>query len=174
MFCDVQLIIVIEEGGLCRILSCFLAFLFLLSTQPKCFLKVPVLRSKVAALGCGSPLTLLDRFTKVIVCTSSPRVLTRPGSSPFIFIAKFSIIDGRFGSHAIPHVSSRPSLLSQPRIIGEKIGDIFGLLTDVCALVFAVLVNILELLKGLDNVEIVTEIDDDVLRASVQAVIEKS
>ena len=71
-------------------------------------------------------------------------------------------------------MSSRPSLFSQPSIVGEEIGDVFGLLTDICALVLAILVNILELLEGLDNVDIITEIDDDVFRAGVQAVIEKS
>jgi energy-converting hydrogenase Eha subunit H len=71
-------------------------------------------------------------------------------------------------------VSSRPSLFSQPSVVGEQIGDIFGLLTDICALVLAILVDVLELLESLDNVDIVTEIDDDVLRASVQTVIEKS
>ena len=71
-------------------------------------------------------------------------------------------------------MSSRPSFFSQPSIVGEKIGDVFGLLTDICALVLAILVDILELLEGLDNVDVVTEIDDDILRASVQAIIKKS
>jgi len=154
---------------------CFLAFLILFSTQPKCFLEVPLLRGKVAVLGCGCPLTLLDRFTKVVIRSLTPPVLAGPRSSPFVLVTEVGgIIDGRFGGHPVPHVSSRPSLFSQPSVIGEEVGDVFGLLTDVCALVLAILVNILKLLEGLDNVDIVAEIDDDVLRASVQAVIEKS
>ena len=38
----------------------------------------------------------------------------------------------------------------------------------------AILVNVLELLKSLDNVEIVAEIYDNVLRTSVQTVIKQS
>jgi hypothetical protein len=128
----------------------------------------------VATLGCGCPLTLLDRFTKVIIGRITSSVLTRPRPSPFVLVTKVGIIDGRSGGHPVPHVSSRPSLFSQPSIVGEEVGDVFGLLTDICTLVLAILVNVLELLEGLDNVDIITEIDDDVLRASVQAVIEKS
>ena len=78
------------------------------------------------------------------------------------------------GGHTILQASSRHSLFPQPGIIGEKIGDVFGLLTDICALVPAILVNVLELLKSLDNVEIVAEIYDNVLRTSVQTVIKQS
>ena len=170
---DAQLIIIVEEGGFRWIMSC-LALLLLFSTQPKCFLEVPLLRGKAAALGCGCLLALLDRFTKFIIGSVAPPVLTRPRSSPFVLVAKVGIIDGRSGGHPVPHGSSRPSLFSQPSIVGEEVGDVFGLLTDICALVLAILVNILELLEGLDNVDIITEIDDDVLRAGVQTVIEKS
>ena len=41
-------------------------------------------------------------------------------------------------------------------------------------MVLAILVNMLELIEGLDNVDIITEIEDEVLRASVQAVIDKN
>lgn len=171
---DVQLIVIIEECRLSRILSCLLASLLLLSTQSKCFLEVPLFRSKTTALGCGSLLALLDRFIKVVVGGVTLRVLTRPSPSSFVLVPGFNIVNGRSRGHPIPHVSSRPSLFSQPSVVGKKIGDIFGLLTDICTLVLAILVDILELLEGLDNVDIVTEVDDDVLRASVQTVIEKS
>jgi len=155
-------------------LSCLLAFLLLLSTQPKCFLEVPLLRSKAATLSCSGSLALLDCFSKFIVGIVATRVLTRPRPSPFVLVAEVSVIDGRSGGHAIAHVSSRPSLFSQPTVIGEKIGDVFSLLTDICALVLAILVNKLELLEGLDNVDVITEVYDDVLRTSMQAVIEES
>jgi len=173
MPCDVQLIVVIEEGRLSRILSCLLSFLLLLSTQPKRLLEVSIFRSKVAGLGCGSLSTLLDRFTKIIVGRVALRVLTRPRPPPFVLIPEFAIVDGGSGGHPIPHVSSRPSLFSQPSIVREEIGDVFGLLTDICALILAILVDELKLLECLDNVDVVTEIYDDVLRASVQTVIEK-
>ena len=153
--------------------SRLLVFLLLFSAQSKCFLEVSLLRGKVAALGCGGLLTLLNCFTKVFVGRVTPRGLTRPGSPSFVLVTGVGVVDGRSGGHSIPHASSGPSFFSQPGIVGEEIGDVFGLLTDICALIFAILVNILELLEGLDNVDIVTEIDDDVLSASVQAVIEE-
>ena len=121
----------------------------------------------------SSPLALFDRLIKVVV-GGITRVLTCPGPSPFVLIAEVNIVYGGSGGHPIPHVSSRPSLFSQSSIVGKKIGDIFGLLTDIRALVLAILVDILKLLEGLDNVDVVTEIDDDVLRAGVQTVIEES
>ena len=60
-------------------------------------------------------------------------------------------------------MSSCPPLFSQPSIVGEEVGDVFSLLADIRALVLAILVNILELLESLDNVDVITEIDDDVL-----------
>jgi hypothetical protein len=64
-------------------------------------------------------------------------------------------------------------LFSQSSIVGEEVGDSSGLLTDMEALVLGILLGILGLLEGLDNVDILTE-TDDVLRANVQAVVEKS
>jgi hypothetical protein len=73
-----------------------------------------------------------------------------------------------------PHESPCPPLLSQSSIVGEEVGDFSGLLMDSEASVLAILLDILGLLEGFDNVDILTEIDDDVLRANVQAVVEKS
>ena len=67
-----------------------------------------------------------------------------------------------------------PSLLAQPGIIGEKIGDVTGLFTDGFAWVLAILVDVPELLKSLDKVDIVAEIYVNVLRTSVQTVTKKS
>ena len=173
MSSDVQLIVIVEQGRFSGVMSCLLAFLLLFSAQPKCFLEVSLLRGKVAALGCGGPLTLLDRFTKVLVGRVAPGCLTRPGSPSFVLVTGVGVVDGRSRGHTIPHASSGSSFFPQPSIVGEEIGDVFGLLTDICALIFAILVNVLEFLEGLDNVDIVTEIDDDVLRAGVQAVIEE-
>ena len=127
----------------------------------------------MAAFGCSSPPALLDGLAKVIVGSVTPRVLAGSGPSPFILVDGFGITDGRFGGHPIPHVSSRPSFFSQPSVVGEQIGDIFGLLTDIGALVLAIFVDVLELLESLDNVDIVAEVYDDVFRACVQAIIKK-
>ena len=67
-----------------------------------------------------------------------------------------------------------PSLLAQPGIIGEKIGDVTGLFTDGFAWVLAILVDVPELLKSLDKVDIVAEIYVNVLRTNEQTVIKKS
>ena len=68
----------------------------------------------------------------------------------------------------------RPSLSPQPGIIGEKIGDVTGLFTDEFTWVLAILVDVPELLKSRDKVEIVAEIYVNVLRTSVQTVTKKS
>ena len=166
-FRDVQLIVVIEEGGLGRILSCFLAVFFFFLAQSDCLLNVAFLGGEMPTFSGSSPLTLLDCFDKVGVGSVVPRFWARTRPSPFVFVTEAGIVIGGSVGHPIPHVSSRPSLFSQPRIVGEQIGDIFGLLTDVCALVLAILVDELELLESLDDVEIVAEIYDDVFRASV-------
>ena len=131
----------------------------------------------MSAFGSGGPLTFLDCFAKVIIgsATAGTRARLRPGlrSSPFVLVAEVGIVDRGTRGHPISHVSSRPSLFSQPSVVGEQIGDIFGLLTDVCALVLAILVDVLEFLQSLDNVEIVAKIYDDVFGASVQTVIKE-
>lgn len=172
--CDAQLIVIIEQGGFGSILSRLLAFFLLFSAQSKRFLEVSILCGKVAVLGCGGLLALLNRFAKVVVGRVTPGVLTRSGSPPFVLVTRVGLVDRRSGGHTIPHVSSGPSLFAQPSIVGEKVGDVFGFLADIRALIFAVLVDVLELLEGLDNVDVITEIDDDVLRTGVQAVIKKS
>lgn len=53
--------------------------------------------------------------------------------------------------------------MAEAVFVSEKIGDIFGFLSDIGTLIFTVLVNILEFLESFDNVDIVPEIDDDVL-----------
>jgi len=41
-------------------------------------------------------------------------------------------------------------------------------------MVFAILVDVLEFLESLDNVDVVAKVDNDVLRALVETVIEDS
>ena len=127
-------------------------------------LEVPLLRGNI----------LLDRFTKVIVGSVTPLVLTRPSPSPFVLATKVGIIGRRSGGLVVQHGSSQPSFFSQSSFVREDVGDICGLPTDICAFVLAILVNILELPEVPDKVDIITEIYDDVFRASIQAVIEKS
>jgi hypothetical protein len=178
MFCDLQLIVIIEEGGLGRILSCLLAFLLLFSAESNGFLKVPILRIYVANRFVCNPQTLLEYLAKVIVDGIISRVLVpgaRARSRPpsFVLVTKAGIIDGGSGGHPIPHMSSRPSFFPQPGVVGEEIGDIFGLLTDVRPLVLTILVDELEFLESLDKIDVVAEIYDNVFRASVQTIIKE-
>ena len=54
----------------------------------------------------------------------------------------------------------------------KKVGDIFGLLADVGTLVLVIFVDVLELLQGFDDVDVVTEEKDDVLGAGQETIIE--
>jgi hypothetical protein len=56
----------------------------------------------------------------------------------------------------------------------EEVRDVFGFLSDIGTLVFTEFIDVLELLEGLDDVEVVSEIKNDVLRAAVKAVIQNS
>ena len=140
---DIQLVVVIVDR-LRQILSCLVPSPLHLLTQPIYSLEVSAICVE-AGDGCGSLPTLLNRLTRIIVGSVIPRVLARPRFSPFVLVPEFTIFDGGSVEHPIPHASSRVSLFSQPSIIREEIGDVFGLLTDNCALVLAILVGILEL-----------------------------
>ena len=137
---DIQLVVI--EDRLSQILSCLLPSPLHLLTQPIYFLEVSALRVEAVDLGCGSLPTLLNRLTKIIVGRVTPLVLVRPRSSPFVLVPEFTVFDGETGDHPI----RLPSPFSQPGIIREEIEGVFGLLTDMCPLVIAILVGILELL----------------------------
>lgn len=119
--CDVQLVIVIEEGGLGGILSCLLTPFLLLSTQSNRFLKVPFLSSEAPTFGCGGLLTLLDCLAEVVVGSGGATrcVQARSRPSPYVLVLEVAIVDGGSGGHSISHVSSRPSLFSQPSLVGK-------------------------------------------------------
>jgi hypothetical protein len=55
----------------------------------------------------------------------------------------------------------------------EKVGDIFGFLTDVCTDIFTVFVDINEFFEGFDDVDVIPEIEYDVLRTGVKDVVQK-
>jgi hypothetical protein len=55
-------------------------------------------------------------------------------------------------------------------LVYEEVADVLGLLPDVGTLAFAVLVDVMELLEGLNDVYVVAEVDDDVLGALVQTI----
>lgn len=64
-------------------------------------------------------------------------------------------------------MSSRTTFFAQPRLVGKQIGDIFRLLSDVGSLIFAILVHELKFFKGFDNVDVVSEVNDDVFGTRV-------
>jgi hypothetical protein len=71
-------------------------------------------------------------------------------------------------------VSTGTALLAKPGFILKQVSDVLGLLTNISALVFPIVVDVLELLQSLDNINVVAEVDDDVLRACVKTIIEDS
>jgi uncharacterized membrane protein len=64
--------------------------------------------------------------------------------------------------HAITHVRAREALLTEARLVCEEICYVLGLLTDVCALILAIFVDILELFERFDDIDVISEVDNDV------------
>ena len=75
--------------------------------------------------------------------------------------------------HAVAHIRTAAAFLAETGLILEKICDVFCLLADVGALVLAVLVDVLEFLERLDEIDIVAEVDDDILGASMKTVVKE-
>ena len=76
-------------------------------------------------------------------------------------------------NHAVAHIRAAAAFLAETGLILKEICDILCLLADVSALVLAILIDVLELLECLDEIDVVAEVDDDVLGASMETVIEK-
>ncbi len=68
---------------------------------------------------------------------------------------------------------TRTTLITQTCLILKKVGDVFGLLPNISALVLAILINVLELLEGFDDVYVVAEVDDDVFGTGVKKIVEQ-
>jgi hypothetical protein len=75
--------------------------------------------------------------------------------------------------HAVAHIRAAAAFLSETRLILEEICDVLCLLTDVGALVLTVLVEVLEFFERLDEIDVVSEVDDDVLGSSMETVVEQ-
>jgi hypothetical protein len=90
-----------------------------------------------------------------------------------ILIARGILPTWTTSSHAIAHIRAASAFLTETGLVLEEICDVLCLLPDVGALVLAVLVDVLEFLECLDEIDIVAEIDDDVLRASMETVVEQ-
>ena len=76
-------------------------------------------------------------------------------------------------NHAVAHIRAAAAFLAETGLVLKEICDVLCLLADVGALVLAVLVDVLEFLERLDEIDIVAEVDDDVLRASMKTVVEQ-
>jgi hypothetical protein len=70
----------------------------------------------------------------------------------------------------IAHRCPSAAFLTKATLVYEEVADVLGLLLDVGTLVFAVLVDVMEPLEGLNDVYVVAEVDDDVLGALVQTI----
>ena len=62
--------------------------------------------------------------------------------------------------------------MEEPSMIVDIFGDILCFLPYICALVFHILVDVLEFLESLDDVEVIAEIQNDVLRAGVETIVQ--
>ena len=157
-----------------------LAALLLLLAELDRALHVALLRrrERVRAL-----LALLDRLPQVLLLLVLPLPLAvypicvlRAGPpvlrKPIIVLVVFVGVDRGPAEHAVAHAGAGGAFLEEAAAVEEEVGDVFGFLADVGALVAAVVVDVLELAEGFDHVEVVFAVEDDVLGAGVEEVVE--
>jgi hypothetical protein len=168
----VQLVLVVEERVCVRVLDGPAPALFLLLAELDRGLEVAFLgRAALAArLLVRGPLALLDRALQLVVAARAPprrrgRTLAPPRRVLVLRAALLVVV--RAAEHAVAHRRARAALLPEARLVQQQVRDVLGLLAHVCALVLAELVDVLELAQRLDDVDVVPEVDDDVLRAGV-------
>lgn len=75
--------------------------------------------------------------------------------------------------HTVAHGTALAALGAQTLLVLEQVGNVLCLLTDIVADVFPLVVDIDKLFERLDNVQVVFKVDDNVLAAGVQAVVEQ-
>ena len=165
---------IIEQRGSVRILDSFVSFGLFFLTESDGTLKVCLLCQSSLLLS-EALLRCFDGASEFIVVpfrwsTSSLRCcLTCYSSSLFLPVHTRVSSD-----HAITHGSPVSPLFPKAASIAKKVGDILCLLPHVGTTVLAVLVHILELLERLDDVDVVFKVEHNVLRPSVQEIIENS
>jgi len=105
------------------------------------------------------------------VTTRTPRCAPAPPLG--VLIVRGLLPSWTTSNHAVAHIRAATAFLAETGLILEEICDILCLLADVSALVLAVLVEKLEFLERLNEIDVVAEVDDDVLRASMETVVEQ-
>jgi hypothetical protein len=173
--------LIVEQGGGIRVVDGVLSLLLLDLAELEGLLKLPILGGGLL-LG-QRPFTLLDGPPQIVFVDILPSRSRATGTavwlpSALVLVARntefiaCSIVSARPADHTIAHRSPGAAFFAKAALVYEEIADVLGLLPDVGTLVFAVLVHVLELLEGLDDVYVVAEVDDDVLGALVQTIVE--
>jgi hypothetical protein len=164
-----QLVILVKKSIRIRLLNCLVPFPFLFLTEFDRLHEIPLLCGQRALLGLflgETPFALLNRSAKVILFVVTAARGCTPTAAPNILVLLVVIhtrATPRPADHAIAHVRPAATLLTQACLIYEQVGDVLGLLPDVRTLIFAILIDILELLERFDQVDIVSEIYNDIL-----------
>jgi hypothetical protein len=122
----------------------------------------------------GRLFACLKCLLELIIFTVTTRASRCAPASPVgILIVRGILATWSALNHAVAHIRAAAAFLAETGLILEEICDVLCLLADVGALVLAVLVDVLELLERLDKIDVVTEVDDDVLGASMETVVEQ-
>ena len=122
----------------------------------------------------GSSFACLKCLLEFVIFAVTTRACWCAPASPLgVLIARGILPTWTALSHAVAHIRAAAAFLTETGLILEEICDILCLLADVGTLVLAVLVDILEFLECLDEIDVVAEVDDDVLRTSMETVVEQ-
>lgn len=129
-----------------------------------CFLSLE-LCSSFACLKCLLELLIFAVATRTSRCA--------PASPLGVLIVRGILPTWAASNHTVAHIRTAAAFLAETGLILEEICDVLCLLADIGALVLAILVDVLEFLECLDKIDIVSEVDDDILGASMKTVVKQ-
>lgn len=138
---------------------------------------------KIPLLGCDPllrqcPLALFDGLSQIILIAGPPirRVAIQATALPVLvgIVVGFLIVASSAAYHPVSHARPGPPFLTKTTLIKQQASDILRLLAHIGTLVLALFIKVLEFLEGLDDVDVVAEIDDDVFGTLVKAVVKYS
>lgn len=173
------LLVVVEEREVRLACLVSTATLVLLPTKSHglLHLAVPLAGApRAGRLVLGGELGGSDRSSHVaVLATSWRRASRRSGSGAGAVVVVEGAAGGTAGVavHSIAHVRTGLALVLEPRLVEDETRDVLGLLTDVRALVLTGLVEVLEFLEGLNDVQVLTEVEHAVVAPGVKAVVEE-
>jgi len=164
------LVIIVKQRRRIRIFDSLVPFILFLLTQFDCFLQVPVL--------CSHPLlrqrllTFLYRPSQIIVILVSLGPIQLSPSGILVIRLTIIIRRSRAANHTITHMGPGTTFMAETSFILQEIGYILCLLPDIGTLILSFLVNVLKFFQRLDDVNVIAEINDNVFRALVEAIVQ--